>query len=98
MGQFTVEEVNLFMIDLPDSPCFPQMTHEYFAIYVEDSPVITGGISSQSNNCAFVRVLEINYVYRCVKFIDESALMNIRVEWHVLLKSLQAIKLPSREL
>ena len=97
MGQFTVEEVNLFMIDLSDSPGSPPMAHEYFAIYVEDSLVNTGGISFQSNNCASVRVLEINYEYRCVKFIDELALMNIRVEWHGLLKSLQAIKLPSRE-
>ena len=97
MGQFTVDEVNLFMIDLPDSPGSPPMTHEYFAIYVEDSSVTTGGTSSQSNNRALVRVLEINYEYRCVKFIDELALMNIRVEWHGLLKSLQAIKLPSRE-
>ena len=97
MGQFTVDEVNLFMIDLSDPPGTPPMAHEYFAIYVEDSLVNTGGISFQSNNCASVRVLEMNYEYRCVKFIDELALMNIRVEWHGLLKSLQAIKLPSRE-
>ena len=97
MGQFTVDEVNLFMIDLSAAPGSPPMAHDYFAIYDEDSRVNTGGISFQSNNCASARVLGIIDEYRCVKFIDESAFLNIRSEWYGLLKSLQAIKLPSRE-
>ena len=49
-GQFTVDEVNLFMIDLSDSPGSPPMAHEYFAIYDEDSLVNTGGISIRGLN------------------------------------------------
>ena len=96
-GQFTVDDVNLFMADLSSAPGTSPMADDYFVTYNDDSSVYTGGISFQSNNRVPARVLGIIDEYRCVKFIDESVFLNIRSEWFGLLKSLHAIKLPTNE-
>ena len=96
-GQFTVDEVNLFMADLSAAPGTSPMANDYFEFYNEDSRVNTGGISFQSNNRVPPRVLGIIDEYRRVKFIDELVFLNIRAEWFGLLRSLHAIKLPTNE-
>ena len=97
VGQFTVDEVNLFMVDLSAAPGTSPMANDYFEFYNEDSRVNTGGISFQSNNRVPPRVLGIIDEYRRVKFIDELVFLNIRAEWFGLLRSLHAIKLPMNE-
>ena len=96
-GQFTADEVNLFMVDLAAAPGSAPMANNYFEFYNEDSRVNTRGISFKRNSRVPPRVLGIIDEYRGVKFIDELVFLSIQAEWFGLVRSLQAMRLPMNE-